>query len=433
MRWESPLSQLVILGLVCCFTVGIYNVYYGIGDIGTLGSEISRQLNIALYASCSVSGIVAGSVNNLLGPRVSIIVAGLTYILYVLLLWTYTRIANTALTIFGAVLVGFGSSLLWSAAGMIITSYPMENQKGRFFGIFWILFNMGAFIGGFLPLLDFDFQIVTISFLSLMAFGVFITCFLISPARVIREDGTRVTSKTGFNLSHEVRQLIRAVTNRRLLLLWPIFFYSNWFYSYRFGDLNGTFFTPRTRTFNNIFYWASQMLGAFTFGQFLDNPLFARSKRATLGLMFIVLFYTATWLGCLLVEISNTHVTGEDLVDILDDRYTQILVLFLLSGFSDAMLQTWCYWIIGSQTNNAMILSRYVGIYKAVQSAGTAVSWYLDFVSVVPVIIVGINWALAYVAIAFSYVVARRVSDTNYTFIDPAHLPDDVYDSRRLR
>ncbi|KAK9765987.1 hypothetical protein K7432_005248 [Basidiobolus ranarum] len=433
MRWENPLSQLIILGFVCCFIVGVYNVYYGIGTIGTLSPEISRHITIALYASCSVFGIIAGSINNMLGPRISIIVGGLSYILYVFLLWTYTKIENTELTVTGSVLVGFGSALLWAAAGMIVTSYPMENQKGRFFGIFWILFNIGAFLGGFLPLLDFDFQIVTISFLCLMAFGVMITYFLISPAQVIRDDGSRVTSKTGFSIAHELRQLVHAFTNRKLLFLWPMFLYSNWFYSYRFGDMNGTFFSPRTRTFNNIFYWASQMLGAFTFGQFLDNPLFVRSKRATIGLAFIGVFYTTTWLGCLFVEIKYVNEANSEMVDILDDQYTSLLVLFLLSGFSDAMLQTWCYWIIGTLTNNAMILSRYAGIYKAIQSAGTAIAWYLDAEAVIPTAVIGINWALLYVAIAFSYVVARQVSDTNYTFMEPTHSPEGTYDSPEVR
>ncbi|KAK9763565.1 hypothetical protein K7432_009632 [Basidiobolus ranarum] len=390
----------------------------------------SRRVNIALYASCSISAIFAGSINNLLGPRVSIIVASLTYIIYVFLLWTYTRILNTKLTIAGAVFVGFGSALLWSAAGMIITSYPMENQKGRFFGIFWILFNIGAFFGGFLPLLDFNFQIVTISFICLMVLGVLLVYFLVSPARVIRDDGSRVTSKTGFSLSHELRQLVGAITNRNLLLLWPIFLYSNWFYSYGFGDLIRDFFTPRTRTFNNIFYWASQMLGAFTFGQFLDNPLFLRSKRAVLGLAFIVLFYTASWIGCLFVEIKHLDNTLS-VVDLLDDEYAALLVLFLLSGFSDAMIQTWCYWMMGTLTNNAMILSRYAGIYKAIQSAGTAISWYLDATSVVPTAIVGINWALLYVGLASAYIVARRVSDTNYTFIEAGRSPAGNYNLSR--
>ncbi|ORX96699.1 MFS general substrate transporter [Basidiobolus meristosporus CBS 931.73] len=422
MRCDNPLSQVMILGLICCFVVGVYNVYYGIGTLGKMSASDSRRVNIALYATCAVCSTFAGSINNLLGPRISLILAGLTYILYVFILWAFTRIANAALTIVGAVIVGFGSALLWATVGMIITSYPTENQKGRFFGIFWILFNIGAFVGGFLPLLDFNFQVVTISFISLMVCGLFLILFLIPSAQVIREDGSRVTSKTGFRLSHELRQLLRAITNRKLLLLWPIFLYSNWFYSYRFGDLNVTFFTPRTRTFNNIFYWASQMLGAFTFGQFLDNPLMCRSKRATLGLGFIFLFFTASWLGCLVVEIKDFMD-----VDVLDDQYARFLVLFLLSGFSDAMIQTWCYWIIGTLTNNAMILSRYSGIYKAIQSAGTAISWYLDATSVAPTAVVGINWALLYIGTIFAYMIARKVSDTNYSFRESIRSPPETY------
>ncbi|ORX88943.1 hypothetical protein K493DRAFT_319102 [Basidiobolus meristosporus CBS 931.73] len=288
----------------------------------------------------------------------------------------------------------------------------MENQKGRFFGIFWILFNLGSLISGFLPFFSPELKYITIWFLCLMAFGLCLSYFLVSPARVIRENGSRVTSKTGFNISHELHQIPRTLLKKNILFLVPIFFYTNFYYSYRLGHFTHELFTDRTVTFNTICYWASQMLGAFTFGQYLDNPLCVRSKKAQLGLVFIGFFFTITWVGCLLMELKYSAVVSLR-VDILDDSYSASLVLILLSGFSDATIQSWCYWMMGTTTNNVMILSRHAGFYKAIQSAGTAVAWYASLLGISSITWVVVVWVLLYVALGFAYFATRGVTNTN--------------------
>jgi MFS family permease len=46
----------------------------------------------------------------------------------------------------GAIL-GICAGLLWTAQGSLMLAYPTENQKGRFIGIFWSIFNMGGIVG----------------------------------------------------------------------------------------------------------------------------------------------------------------------------------------------------------------------------------------------------------------------------------------------
>lgn len=49
--------------------------------------------------------------------------------------------------IFAGALLGVCAGLLWTAQGTIMVSYPMEAHKGKYFAIFWGIFNMGAVIG----------------------------------------------------------------------------------------------------------------------------------------------------------------------------------------------------------------------------------------------------------------------------------------------
>ncbi len=46
----------------------------------------------------------------------------------------------------GAIL-GLCAGLLWTAQGSLMLAYPTESEKGRFIGIFWSIFNLGAVVG----------------------------------------------------------------------------------------------------------------------------------------------------------------------------------------------------------------------------------------------------------------------------------------------
>lgn len=51
-------------------------------------------------------------------------------------------------SIFAGALLGVCAGLLWTAQGAIMMSYPTEDLKGRYISWFWMIFNLGAVIGG---------------------------------------------------------------------------------------------------------------------------------------------------------------------------------------------------------------------------------------------------------------------------------------------
>ena len=71
-------------------------------------------------------------------------------------LWTVFMFSSSAMNIHpragpfviaaGAIL-GICAGLLWTAQGSLMLAYPTEDQKGKFIGIFWGIFNMGAVVG----------------------------------------------------------------------------------------------------------------------------------------------------------------------------------------------------------------------------------------------------------------------------------------------
>lgn len=149
---------------------------------------------------------------------------------------------------------GVGAGFLWAAQGAIMCSYPEEGNKGKYFGIFWSIFNCGATLGSLIPLViewhntESHVSIRTyIVFMVIMAIGSLLVLLLLLPTQVIRDDGTPVAVYKYSSWTTEGIEVAKLFADWRMLCLIPMFFTSNWFYTYQFSVVNGGgLFTTRT-------------------------------------------------------------------------------------------------------------------------------------------------------------------------------------------
>ena len=112
--------------------------------------------------------MVSSSINNVLGSRPTLLLGSIGYALYIA---SYLYVTN-ALTVAcrlivlqpgnsvvnvhpgaggfviaaGAIL-GICAGMLWTAQGSLMLAYPTEQEKGKFIGIFWTVFNLGSVVG----------------------------------------------------------------------------------------------------------------------------------------------------------------------------------------------------------------------------------------------------------------------------------------------
>lgn len=104
-------------------------------------------------------------------------------------------------------------------------------------------------------------------------------------------------------------------TDPMIVLLFPMFFASNWFYTWQFNDYNGEYigslclfasdmrsclgavFNIRTRGLNNLVYWLSQIVGSVAIGFLLDQHGLRRRVRAFAGwsIVFCMVFIVHIW------------------------------------------------------------------------------------------------------------------------------------------
>lgn len=263
-------------------------------------------------------------------------------------------------SIFSGVYLGLCAGLLWTAQGTIMISYPNEQEKGRYFAWFWAIFNFGAVIGGLIPL-GANFHRTKaaevgdgtyIGFIVLMAVGAVLALTLANAKDIIRTDGSKVILMKQPSWSSELLGLWETIRFEPfIILLFPMFFVSNWFYVYQQNAVNAAYHSVRTRALNSILYWGAQIVAAAIWGYTLDIQGVRRSVRAkvTWGVLFVLTF--AIWGGGYAFEKKYTRESIKALQDAgwvgtdwSDSGYVGGMFLYIFYGFYDAAWQASVYW-----------------------------------------------------------------------------------------
>lgn len=196
-----------------------------------------------------------------------------------------------------------------------------------------------------------------IAFIVLMVLGAGLSALLCNANAVIREDNTKVIlMKNPTFVSEFVGLWETLISDPWIVLLFPMFFSSNIFYTYQNNAMNAAHFNPRTRALNNLLYWLAQIFGAVVNGYALDIQGVRRSVRARVS--FIVLFaltFLIWGLGWYWQEqqVSRAYIETEGsgwsedmLVDWTDGgkKFIGPMFLYFFYGFYDAIWQTDVYW-----------------------------------------------------------------------------------------
>ncbi|KAM7261920.1 hypothetical protein ACFE04_020997 [Oxalis oulophora] len=404
-RYNSPLVQVSLIGLVCFCCPGMFNALSGMGGGGQVDDTAANNANTALYTTFAVFGILGGGIYNVLGPHMTLFMGCSTYVLYAGSFLYYNHYHHQAFAIVAGAFLGIGAGLLWAGQGAIMTSYPPANRKGTYISLFWSIFNMGGVIGGLIPFFLNYHRTKAVSvndgtyigFMCFMTAGTLLSLAILPPSKVIRDDGSRCTKVKYSSPSTEAKEILKLFMNWKMLLIVPAAWASNFFYSYQFNNVNGALFNLRTRGLNNVFYWGAQMIGSIGIGYVLDFSFKSRRMRGFVGIGVSALLGTAIWAGGLANQLTysrdNTPEVKLDFKESGSD-FAGPFVLYFSYGLLDAIFQTMVYWVIGALADDSEVLSRYSGFYKGVQSAGAAVAWQIDTRKVPFLSQLIVNWSL---------------------------------------
>ncbi|KAK3293639.1 major facilitator superfamily domain-containing protein [Chaetomium fimeti] len=431
--YASPIVQLLMVAMVCFLCPGMFNALTGLGGGGQVDPSAQNDAATALNSTFAVVAFFSGTIANKLGVKATLAFGGLGYCIYAGSFLSYNHNQNHGFVVFAGAFLGVCAGLLWTAQGTIMMSYPPEAQKGRYISYFWIIFNLGAVIGALVPLgQNVNATGATnvtdgtyIGLIVLMFTGAVLAMSLCNADKVRREDGSKVILMKNPSWKTEFIGLFETITSSPwVILLFPMFFASNIFYTYQLNDFNGAHFNTRTRALNNLLYWTSQIFGAIVFGYGLDFPGARRSIRAKGSFIALVAVTFAIWGGGYAWQIKQVPreiVENKDSgyeqerVDWTDggERYIGPMFLFIFYGFFDAAFQTCIYWYMGALSNSGRKAANLAGFYKGIQSAGAAVYWRLDGLKTPYNTMFGATWGLLAAALFIAApVIFTRIKDT---------------------
>lgn len=390
--YASPKTQLTMVAFVCFMCPGMFNALGGLGGGGKADATTADNMNTALYSTFAVFGFFGGSIVNRLGVKYTLSFGGIGYCIYAIALLVSVHSSHTSgFSIFAGAFLGVCAGLLWTAQGTIMTSYPNEGSKGRYFAWFWAIFNLGGVIGALIPLGQ-NIHVRTdstvndgtyIAFIILMFIGFLLALLLCNANDIYREDGTRVILMKNPTWQSEFIGLYTTLrTEPYIILLFPMFWSSNWFTTYQFNAFNGAYFNTRTKALNNVLYWTAQIWGALVFGYCLDIERVRRTVRAKACVVALFVLTMAIWGGgyAFAKTYTRADVAKSTFVpmDWQHSGYVGKMFLYIFYGFYDAAWQASAYWFMGALSNSGRKMANYVGFYKGIQSAGAAVIWSID-------------------------------------------------------
>ncbi|EGO00182.1 hypothetical protein SERLA73DRAFT_52878 [Serpula lacrymans var. lacrymans S7.3] len=410
-----------MLGFVCFLCPGMFSALVGLGGGGQYNTKTAANSICAMYSTFAFFSFFTGSVNNKLGPRLTLVIGACGYSLYTassLTVYIYPDAGDFVTT--ASVILGICASLLWAAQGSLVLAYPTEVQKGRFIAIFWATYNLGAVVGA-----SISFGINShseafgsgtyIGFLVLTLIGVCIPFFMADPNKMIRTDGTKVARVQHPTWKHEFYSLyVTLKTDPFIVLLFPMFFASNYFYTWQFDDYSAALFNIRTRSLNNLVYWSCQIFGSIAIGLVLDTPRLRRRVRAFSGWAILLAMVFGVYGWAYYYQKGYTRAMATPTMDFSDKGYAAYCWLIIFYGLFGAMWETMAYWLMGAMSNDPAKLAVFSGFYKSILSAGAAVVWRADAMKLPFMNIFASTWALTAAGLVIALpMVCMRIRDSS--------------------
>ncbi|KAF9282710.1 hypothetical protein BGZ68_005819, partial [Mortierella alpina] len=366
-KLSDPLAQVIILGFICFCCPGMFNALQGTGTYGLAAkdSDVGNDAGTALSVVFAFSSLFAGALFNIMGHRLLLILGGLTYVLYVGSFLAYNSIQSIAFVVVASCLLGVGAGWLWCAQGAVMMGYPEEGEKGKYFSIFWAIFNCGGVLGNVIPLgIQWNDEKAGgastgsyIGYMVVMTVGALISVLLLPTSKVVRKDGSPVVKIKYSSPISELKSVFALFKDWRMLALVPMFFSSNWVYTYQFTAVNAFNFSTRSRLMNSMFYWLAQIFASIIYGAFLDRAKWTRQTRARYGLILLTVVLAGTWIGGIIFQTTfgpkNAIWDDKDAKDWVKNpadfhsidlvhntsEYIGPFILYFCYGIADAMYQ----------------------------------------------------------------------------------------------
>jgi len=387
MRMSSPYVQSALMGFAFLLAFSAYDTIQVFAK-RLYPDDIGPNMSMCIYIFFTLTEFVAPAVVNKLGPRLSmsvgmlcyasVVVAGLIYFLTGQAPW---------IVLFSGCLLGAGAALLWTGQGQMILNISSETNRGKVFAIFWSLYRGASISGGLLSFTYFSTHTgngnvgLYIIFLTLVVCGALATTCLMDPAKVDKENGALADSadtpeqrvQHEKSWAKEVQDTVSLFFEPAMLLLALLFWTSGGNEPYILSGFTDRWFNKRSTGMEMVIYFSLSVVGAMATGWMLD--WFSNSGRQRQGAITVVslfsLVHCTAFAGAAVLEMTYER----QRYDLVESGIILPTLVFCLWGLSDAMINAFCYWIIGQLYTDGSRRAQAIGFLKMLNSAGHVVGY----------------------------------------------------------
>lgn len=218
----------------------------------------------ALYITFAISNLIAPTLESSLGPRMTMLLSGIPYVLFVL----GAGLDYFWLLILLAIGVGFGAALLWTAHGDFLTRNA-EDEMGFYSGIFFGIFQTSTIWGNIIAAALFKAKMENwVVFLTLFCVGIvgILLLFLLRRTPPIRKEEESI----GFLLS--IRNTFLILFDKKMLLLFFFFIYNGFsisVFTAKIPEIIGSYAKDLTG-WAMIAFGIAELVGSFVIGKLTD-------------------------------------------------------------------------------------------------------------------------------------------------------------------
>ncbi|OAA55294.1 Major facilitator superfamily domain, general substrate transporter [Niveomyces insectorum RCEF 264] len=397
--------------------------------------------NGVLYGVFVFSALLAGTVLNTLGPRLTMIFGITGYPVYIGAMWYFDQEGHLWYPIFAGAYLGLTAGCLWSTAAYTCNAYAEEKQKGMWRAMQWTGNVSGSAIGACVALgVSWNSSSASVPHTVYIIFIV-IQCLsvgfamLLKPSHALRRsDGTALATFEQLSAWQSLKITGALFKDWRILILIPACFTGEMFFPFQ-ASMNAYAFNLRTRTLNSLLNNLIQIPVTMGMGVLLDSARFGnRKRRAYLGITFDAVWITGAYIAQTIWLSSwkfDRSVPGPS-IDCTDPAYAGAVVIYMLYAAQYGVFQNVVLYVLGSLTNEPRKLAAIGGFLVSWLSAGTAVSFGVD-ATVQPYenenagyfALTTICWPILY------FVAWKCVNDTNYdkeeNVIVPLHVRKEMH------
>jgi len=264
----------VSFGLIF-FSFAAAQLYFVVEFNKTANTEVAFTSLLLVYLFAAIFSPVSAYVVSKFNPKKGMLLASITYLLFCGAVIT----KNETIIYTVSVLLGIGSSILWTSCGTYILSITNKNYYGRATGIFNTVFSLMCILGMLALGVLLSYCDFKISYLLILIPGIagFFMLFLIKDLKISK--------------SLDFKEGLKNFFNPKFLLFFPLYFAQGFLFSLTIGlipiEIKGMFSEIFIGIFGTVFYLIP-LFSAYGVGKISD-----RIGRPALFIAFYILIGAA--------------------------------------------------------------------------------------------------------------------------------------------